>query len=172
MIATLLDKINVWDIITGHLRTLRDASEAKASWYDYALFYVGPILPVVVMATYGVRLTDTTISVLATSLSILAGLLFNLLVLLHTLQPPQRGEPHDGIVKKLVQELHVNIAYSIVVSLLTILPLIVASYYGQHDMRRTALGQLAIYLCIHFGLTMGMVLKRMNAMLQDRIPQD
>lgn len=171
MIATLLDKINIVDIVAEHVATLRDVSTGRRNLYDYALFYAIPIAPVLGMTIYSVRLTDSTIAVLATALSILAGLLFNLLVLLHTLPITERGAQFDGLVKRLLRELHANIAYSIVVSLITLLPLVIASYYGPDDWRRTLMGLVAIYLSVHFSFTMGMVLKRMDTMLQGRLPK-
>ena len=115
MISMLLQKIDVRDIVVGHLKTLRDASTSKASAYDYVLFYVVPIVPALALVYFGVKLTDGTIAVLATALSILAGLLFNLLVLLHTLTWEKRGDPFDREVDELMAQLHVNIAYAIVV---------------------------------------------------------
>jgi hypothetical protein len=164
-----LSKINVWDIIIEHFKSLRDASTAKTSVPDILLFYASPIAPVVVMAAYGVKLTDSTISVLATALSILAGLLFNLLVLLHSLQIPPRDADYDRMMKRFMSELHANVAYAIVVSLVALIPLVIGSYYGPDDWRRTSCGILAVYLTVHFALTMAMVLKRMDTMLQERM---
>jgi hypothetical protein len=49
-------------------------------------------------------------------------LLFNLLVLLHTIPMPSFGEPLDSKVSKFMRQLHANVAYSIIVSLLTLFP--------------------------------------------------
>jgi hypothetical protein len=168
-VDVLLSKINVWDIIAEHFKSLRDASSDKASTPDVLLFYAAPVVPVVVLAAYGVRLTDSTISVLATALSILAGLLFNLLILLHSLHIEPRDADYDKLMSRFRGELHANIAYAIVVSLVALIPLVIGSYYGPLDWRRTGCGVLAIYLTIHFVLTMAMVLKRMDAMLQERM---
>lgn len=168
MIGTLLAKVDVRDIWTDHVATLRDASTGKRSWWDHGLFFVVPAVAIAFVAYVGVPFTDTTIGVMATALSVMAGLLFNLLVLLHTLQPPAKGEPFDSRVRTLRDELHANIAYAIMVSLITLLPIMFASYHGASDPRRTIAGYLVAYLALHFVLTMGMVLKRMNAMLQLR----
>lgn len=165
----VLNKINVWDIIVEHFKSLRDADSGKASKTDVALFFAGPIAPLVVIVAFGMRLSDSTISVLATALSILAGLLFNLLVLLHSLETAPRDPAFNKLMKRFAKELHANIAYAIVVSLIALIPLVIASYFDLKDWRRTAFGVVAVYLAVHFTLTMAMVLKRMDAMLHERM---
>src|SRR6478609_8928875 len=106
--TALLTKLNLRAIVEEHFSTLVDTRK-KTLPGDYLVFFVGPALPVAVMAGYAVRLTDGTIGVLSTALSILAGLLFNLLVLLHTLNMPRRGEPFDAAVERLQRQLHANV---------------------------------------------------------------
>jgi hypothetical protein len=168
-VEAIVSKINVYDIIVEHVHSLRDASTSKTSTADLFVFYAVPAIAVAAMAIYRVKLTDSTITVLATALSILAGLLFNLLILLHSMQVPPRDADFDRLMKRFTSELHANIAYAIVVSLVTLVPLVVASYYGPNDLRRTVCGMVAVYLTVHFALTMAMVLKRMDAMLQQRM---
>lgn len=170
MSGDVFAKINLVAIVAEHFRSLRDVTTKKVLPTDIGLFYVVPVLPLFGMLYYSVKLTDSTISVLATALSILAGLLFNLLVLLHTLSIPSTEDPNYAkLLTRFINELHANIAYSIVVSLLTLVPLVWASYYGPDDLRRTTLGDVSVYLSGHFALTMGMVLKRMDTMLKQRM---
>lgn len=114
--TAFLNKINVRHIVSEHVETLREYGSNRRNWPDFLVFYALPIIALILMLAYGIQLTDSTIDVLATALSVLAGLLFNLLVLLHTLTFPPHGEPYDGKVKRLHSELHANIAYSILVS--------------------------------------------------------
>ena len=172
MSTTFLGKINLADILHEHFATLIDTNTDKSSLTDRLLFFVGPAIPVAVMVVYSVKLTEGTISVLGTALSILAGLLFNLLVLLHTLTMPHRGQPFDRSVALLQRQLHANVAYAILVALIALVPLVVASYFGPLDLRRSVTGYIAIYLAIHFALTMGMILKRMDTLLQERVSED
>lgn len=165
MIAAFIDKINVVDIWRDHLRTFVDAGNDQRRASDYLLFYALPAVPVVALAYFGVNISIETTDVLATSLSVLAGLLFNLIVLLHSLDLKKWEAPRGAAVKQLFWELHSNIAYAIMVALVTLVPLVAATYF-QAGLVRRALGYVVAYLGLHFILTMGMVLKRTDTMLQ------
>ena len=167
--ADFFRKINMVDIFSQHLDTLRDVSARSRSASDVVLFYVSPLVPLVGLVFYEVKFADATITALATSLSIMAGLLFNLLVLLHSLGWPKFEDPIGANVAQLRRELHANICYAIVIALVAMVPIVIGSYYGYQDWRRTISGDVTAYLAIHFVLTMGLILKRIEALLTHRL---
>ena len=165
----MLDKIDVRDIITDHYRTLVDDATKKRAKLDYVLF-LGLPLAAAMASVYGsVVVTDTAVNVLITALSILAGLLLNVLVLIHTVS--QRFTvptgPSDG--KRFLQEIYANIAYCIFVSIASMAPLL-----GQVLLCPTSGGcgakdwtsPTALFLTSHLFLTLLMVLKRLHILLK------
>ena len=167
----MLSRINVIDIVREHFRTLKDDRDGS-SWRDALLFAGGPAIGVILEIVYSVQLSDTVLTVLATALSIIAGLLFNLLVLLHTLPWDRRvEEPWKSQFRKALEEIHLNLAYAIVVSLVALVPLAVASNYPLNSLGRLGWGWVTSYLSIHFVLSMLMVLKRMCIGLQKNMKE-
>lgn len=170
----LVKKINVAPILSGHFATLEDQRNPRPNTKlgDVFVFYGLPLIGTLVMMWFRVTLSDTTISVITTALSILAGLLINLLVLMHSLAWDKHEDPQRSKVFKVLHQLHANISYAILISLLAVVPLVVAGNYDVqafHWHRRTY-GYVAAGLTMHFGVTMLMIVKRMYLMLQYRLP--
>lgn len=164
----LAQKINLFDIFVGHWNTLID-DETHSRVPDVVVFYVVPTAITLGLTYYDIFMRGDAISVVTNALSILAGLLFNLLVLLQTLSASSRS-PRNVRVRAFTQEVYDNIAYAIVISLVALVPVTIASNYDD-DQRlgfRVA-SAVAMGLVIHFGLTMVMVLKRMYKLLQQEL---
>jgi hypothetical protein len=166
---SILEKINVADIVGEHFASLRQEGSPRTSWDDVALFYGLPAAIVAGFIIAGTQLSSGTIGVLTTALSVIAGLLFNLLVLLHSMKWTETREPFAGQLKRFLNQLHANIAYAIVIALLTIAPLVIGSNFEGNSPGGLICAYLAIYMAVHFGLTMLMVLKRMHIALQYRL---
>ena len=166
MIA-LLNKIDVRDVFVAHLKTLVDHSSGTRSWGDYLLFYGFPLCFGAGLYVLEVSLSDSSLRIATTALAILAGLLFNLLVLLHGLSWPKEKHPLRRTALELEKQVYANIAYAIVSSLIALVALIVAANFDTSNRVRLIAGAIAACLVVHFGLTMVMVLKRIFAILQD-----
>lgn len=161
---SLIQKINVWDIVAGHWRTLED-DRTHSRIGDVFLFYISPLLFIAFLVYRNILLSVAAMNVLTNGLAIMAGLLFNLLVVLQGLSASNR--PRNERVRAFTREVYNNIAYSIVVALIALVPLVVAANV-ETPLRlsfRIACF-LAVYLTVHFALTLVMVLKRMYVMLQ------
>ena len=57
-------KINIWAIVTGHIRTLRDSSSGKVSTSDYITFYVIPLIVSILFSFFGIKLSSDANSLL------------------------------------------------------------------------------------------------------------
>ena len=169
MSTTLLRKIDLRAILANHFATLVDDASGRKSGADFFLFYAVPVLPAAVMVWRDVLLSDGAIGIMTTALAILAGLLFNLLVLLHRLSGPDESHPVKGKARELAKQVYANIAYTIIVSLVSLIPLVIAANFDSSENGRGVYGFIAVYLVIHVVLTLFMVLKRMNVMLQDEM---
>ncbi|CAB4177481.1 hypothetical protein UFOVP998_61 [uncultured Caudovirales phage] len=160
---TFINKINVKAIVLGHLETLKDA-ETGSRANDVTLFYLMPLAASGTCAALGITLTANAIDVLTNALAIMAGLLFNLLVVLQGLSASP-ARPRNERVRAFTKEVYNNIAYAIIASLSALVPLVIAA--GSESPQRSFViaSAVAIALVVHFALTMFMVLKRMHAML-------
>ena len=166
MIA-LLNKINVGTVLAGHFRTLVDESSGSRSWGDYGIFYGFPVVLGLFMYLLGMGLSNAALIITTTSLSILSGLLFNLLVLLHRLSWPGASHPLRKTARSFVGQVYANISYSIVASLTALVLLIVTANLEVENEVRFITSAMAASLVVHFVLTMVMILKRMYVILQD-----
>jgi hypothetical protein len=170
---SLFSKIDLRAIVVGHLNTLVDHGTKKRSAGDLVLFFGFPTATCVLLWWLNIQLTDNAINVLTNAFSIITGLLLNLLVLLHSLAGPDTRNPVKRAARELARQNYTNIAYAVLVSLVTLIPLMVAANYPQRtpttpaSLGRIFASTIAVWLTVHFALTMGMVLKRMHVMLND-----
>ncbi len=168
MAIALLQKIDMSSVFAGHFKTLVDYRTGKTSKADLILFYVIPILLGGGFSYTGVRFTDDAIGITMTALAILAGLLFNLLILLHGLSTSD-AHPRRERVLKLARQVNSNIAYGVVVSLVAMVTLVVAANLDDNHAYRAWSEGASMIIVAHFVLTMIMVLRRMHVMLQDNL---
>lgn len=166
-------KIDVTPVVLEHYATLVNESARKRadgtrprSMADLFTFWGAPLLVVALVQYRDMSLTDDTISAIVTSLSVLCGLLFNLLVLLYQGTERERTSA-TALRRRIKYEIFVNIAYAIVVSLLALVPWVVLINHPMGYTAPVARG-LGVGLSIHFALTLMMVLKRMYNLLSER----
>ncbi len=137
----ILGRINVGSIFKRHLQTFYDyghyqwQGEKRVSVGDKALFLGVPFMISVVLSLLDNKIILEFTELIVTSLSIFIGLLFSLLTLIFDLAKKEKERismpETDGIEKAsfiLIKELFVNIAYSILLSILVILFIFVANF--------------------------------------------
>lgn len=161
----MLAKVDIRAIWGNHIATLKDERTDQTSYPDLFLFYAVPVVLGALVYLVGVRVSDNAIDVLTNALAILAGLLFNLLVMLQTIKWPDEHPQKRSLLELATQSYH-NIAYAIIVSLVALVLLVVSANYTSGSEGRAILGSAVSAAVIHFGLTMCMVLKRMHSMLK------
>lgn len=171
----MFGKVNISRIVSDHWATLHASHTDKISWWDVLLFGGMPLIPVIIF-------WDTTANdkngafwdIALTSLSIFAGLLLNLLVLLYGLieKPITNEQSDDPVVAKenaktrnlLLREVYYNVSYAVLVAVLSILALVFLMVVGKESIERL-LSSALYFLLAHFVLTMFMILKRIHALL-------
>jgi hypothetical protein len=164
----MLGKIDVRDIVRDHFRTLVEYRTGRPSRPDYMLFLVGPAIAATLLHVAGVRLSDAAITVFITAISILAGLLFNVLVLIHTVAERFESPVGEKDGRRLLHEVYSNIAYAILVCLISLIPLGTLTLTRSYPARDVA-DILSMFLTIHLFLTLLMVLKRLHALLSHEL---
>lgn len=158
-----INKINIRDIVREHWSTLKDDTTGSQA-NDVLLFYGVPVAAAAICALLNITLNKDAINVLTNALAIMAGLLFNLLVVLQGLAAANAEQ--NQRVREFAREVYNNIAYAIVASISALIPLAVAAGSLITGWVFLAASAVSIALVLHFALTMFMVLKRMHAMLR------
>lgn len=154
----MLTRIDLSQILSDHIETLKYADDNKYSIPDLILFYFVPIVLAVTGYCKNIELTNAQINILITVFAIFTGLLLNLLLLVYDIV----SKNNTTITKtKFLHEIYSNISYTILLSIITIIVLLAMSFVSQI----TILSSLVIALVIHFLLTILMILKRVHILL-------
>lgn len=170
----MFKRINIIRIIIDHFRTLRKlgSSSRWIHWKDMILFIFLPLTIAVILSGNGFSIVEYIGNLIA-AISIFGGFLFNLLAIIYSQIDKIKTDAdreNDKLKKTFVKEIHINISYAIVLSLLIVVVLISFSVpmrpleYGWL-MKRVSLG-LIYFLLGHFLLTLLMVLNRVYILLK------
>lgn len=170
-------KIDISRIVVAQVRTMRNNATQAYSVPDLVLFFGFPLLLGVVGGYYGWKFNGDVLNALLAAFSIFAGLLLNLLILVYTLA--SQTEHPSALTKarmNLVKELHDNIAYCILVSIVIVVVTMVAVAYLKMNEKppdEAFTGQwvtgVIIFLTANFVLTLLMILRRIYIMLNQTL---
>lgn len=182
----IFDRINIIQIFRSHLNTLYDYGalnwngQRKIPIADKITFAISPLVLSLILVLLELRIDNEYLSIIITSLSIFIGLLFSLLTLVFDMVKSssnlENEIDHKKIVKHtLTQELFINIAFAIALSLVSIVAVFLTrfrpapiidllknlSYYEYiKEIYIFSTNLFAIYLLILFLFTLLMILKR------------
>jgi hypothetical protein len=155
--------IDLIPIVKDHFNTLRSHSTNRIMWSEVVFFYGTPVILGGASCTLGWKIGGVG-NILA-SFAILAGLLFNLLVLLFDVAAKARqaggpGDQNDRL--KLAKQMQANVTYALLTALAAAGILGVASGMGMEKVNRWLSGILLI-LFAHFILTLLMIMRRIRS---------
>jgi TRAP-type uncharacterized transport system fused permease subunit len=159
-------KISIASIVSDHWLTLRNHNTHRISWIDIAIFLLLPSVLSVAAYLCGISLSDSLSNVLATAFSIFAALLFNLLLLVYDLLKKEEvaAEPNT-LRQELLDEVSKNISFSILISLVVIILLIVSSLKIKAGWFEGVASAVTFWFSAVFLLTLFMILKRIHNLL-------
>ncbi|HGF7509130.1 TPA: hypothetical protein AB5A35_001024 [Vibrio cholerae] len=176
-------KINVCNIILGHLKTLNDVSSSKFSFIDLFTFFIVPLLFGALVFVSGFKFNDSLISLLVNFGAIFTALLLSVLVLVYD-QSSKLSERNEikavsfyDVKKLLLDQLYYNICYSIVLALLLIFmcflesitrdKLLDLAFIGgfKLDISIYVFTPIVVFISVHLILTIIMIVKRMHVLL-------
>ena len=163
-----LDKVNVLRIVVDHIGTLRDYSTKKYRFSDFLLFFGVPLaIAGALVYSYG-SLQPNLISIVATSLSIFAALLFNLLLLVYDVTEKSKGyrEHSNGLRQRFLGEVFCNISFAILVAIGAIVSVLILVLANCSFLAARVLSFIIFYLVTLFLLTLLMLLKRVHVLLR------
>jgi hypothetical protein len=159
-------KIDLRDVFRAHFATLRNASTERPSPLDLAVFFALPALAALIVFFAELKLTTSAIGILIGALSILGGLLINVLVLLYTVKEVGPTETETEEQRALIKEVNANLLYAITIAVLDIVLLcIVPLLSGAVEMFAT---YVIVAVLGNFVLTLLMALKRLKVLLDLR----
>jgi hypothetical protein len=179
----MFTKISVLKIIKDHILTLKNNQTKKISYLDIILFFIVPLIVSGIMVYLGIFLNDSLVNALITSFSIFSALLFNLLLLVYDIsekdakstnsQTNSSAPKKNNIRQTVIKEIYINVSFSILVSLTTVVILITYFLKPSNCIVWIVnicsvqwLLALVIYYCvILFILTLLMILKRIYKLL-------
>lgn len=176
-------KVNVNKIITQHFDTFRNESD-KRSLLDWLLMVVIPMIFSLGVVFAGLSISTDFYSNIVTAGSIFTGLLLNLLVLVYdqktklldlNIKGDEPGYVKFALRKRIINEVHYNISYCIVICLLSIVISVIASslivnnaidlmVYGI-NIAPWIIDFPLVFLGVHIILTVLMILKRVHQLI-------
>ena len=169
-------KLNVGRIVKDHLDTMRDEGTGRLSSIDIFSFFAVPILVAGVSSYFNWRFSSDAISAAISSLSIFAGLLINVLVLIYTVslnqekQVNQENQDRIDLERRYLEQIFANISCSILVAVVATILFVVLSMAGTKFPGLSAVVHFAcVALILNFVLTLIMCLKRIHMLLSRKV---
>jgi hypothetical protein len=159
----VFSKINVTALVVDHLNTLT-GTEGKRLKGDIAVFFAIPLVTAVALVYFKVTLSDNATGMIINALAIFAGLLLNLLVLVHGLIRKYKSDDLYKDARRLLRELYSNIAYGVLTCILGLIGVLTLGFITNVVVRSVVTG-LIFFVVFNFLLTMLMILKRVHLML-------
>jgi len=170
----MFTRVNILNIVRDHFNTLKrlNPKNDRIYWKDFLLFIFFPVCIGILLTLQGVSI-KTYIGNLIAAIAIFGGFLFNLLAIIYSQIDKIKtdaNQENSTIKKRFVKEIHINISYSIVLSLIIIMCLLVCTFKipgFQYDfiVKKVFIG-FTYFLLINFILTLLMVLNRVYILLK------
>lgn len=184
-------KVNIKDIIFGHLGTLSKV-DGGWSWFDFLTFFFIPIAISTTSVIIGFSLNNEVSSLLVNFGAIFTALLLSVLVLVYDQESKlddryQRDtelkRPADAFYtakKKLLDELYYNISFSILSSLILIATCFAFSMADSFvDPKTTSVSvalvlsklvftPITVFITVNLLLTIVMIVKRLHSLLRPK----
>jgi amino acid transporter len=160
------NKININQILRSHFATLQNDNSKKAEFDDYLTFLIVPIIIASGLLHFDIQLKDSAVNIVITTLSILVGLLFNVIVLIFDII---KRDASQKIKNTILKQLLANISFTILLSIVTIL-FTLATYFDIEYVKDIATW-IVYFLLTIFLFTVLMVLKRMYLLFKNEIDE-
>ena len=169
----MFEKINISRIVRDHVSTLRDYHTKRYRPSDFFLFFGFPAVVAAIVLYFCGVLGSSLITIVATSLSIFAALLFNLLLLTYdAIRKTNDTGSSDTLRRDFLRELFSNISFAIFVAIIAIVLVLVLVLLDKATVAQNVFSFFIYYLVSVFVLTLLMVLKRMHVLLAKEFDTD
>lgn len=159
-----MNKINIYPIVRDHISTLRNNRTDKFSWTDTVFFFGVPVIAASLLIIFDKTLNGDARNIFGITLAVLVGLLFNVLLLIHTITKAFEGQTPRR--RRYLQEVYFNIAFSVLIAMFGLVFLMVTVFFSGETARW--LSGVVYYFAAVFVLTLMMVLKRLHFLFSDQ----
>jgi uncharacterized membrane protein len=161
-----MDSIDIRRIVGVHFRSLGLAANHPWHWSNVFLHVVLPVTAGASAAAFGWPWSTVTGNVL-TAVSIIAGLLLNLLVLVHSMHAKLAAEGESERPRRVAKEAHANIAFATLVSLILVALLLTLSSIEYRSEDAAAVIRFPTdMLLFSLFVTLILVLRRVHALFE------
>jgi hypothetical protein len=171
----MFNRINIYSIIRDHFKTLRNLNGSSGSiyWKDFIVFILIPLI-VSTFLSFKDYSFENQLGNLIAGISIFGGFLFNLLAIIYgqmdKIKSDTESEKDNKIKKIFIKEIHVNISFCIVLSILIVLSLLLTSIDIPMNSYKNIIKKIIItvnyFLMSLFLLTLLMILNRVYILLK------
>ena len=162
----IFNKINLGEIVLGHIKTLINDNDKKMDFDDIFTFVVIPIIFAFLMTVFDINIAEEASTIIITALSIFVGLLFNVIVLLFDiLKRDNSNKTKNEVLKQLLTNISFTICLSILIILLSLINL------SKIDIIVVIVDGIIYGLLALFFFTLLMVLKRMYALFMNEMKE-
>lgn len=158
----ILIKINIFEIVKQHFKTLENYNSKKIGFDDLFTFILLPVIISSILVYFEIDLKSNGINLLITTLSVLVGLLFNVIVIIFDII---RRENTEKIKNEILKQLLTNISYSIILSILIIILTLLSSIEFLHYL----IIWIVYFLLSNYFMTVIMIIKRMYLLFIEEI---
>jgi energy-coupling factor transporter transmembrane protein EcfT len=160
----LLRKVNITDIVVHHFKTLVNDSTKRPDFDDYLIFIIIPVIVAGGLTYFKLFISENSVSIIITSLSIIVGLLFNVIVIIFDII---KRDNSKKIKNKILEQLLSNISYTILISIALII-FTLFTYFDSCLIKKIA--NLLVYFTLtHYLMTVLMILKRMYTIFMNEL---
>tara|TARA_R110001592_G_scaffold121046_3_gene326065 strand:+ start:3851 stop:4387 length:537 start_codon:yes stop_codon:yes gene_type:complete len=160
-------KVNVSKIIKNHLGTLVNANTKKASFGDYFVFLILPLIIASTLIYFNVLMGGDIVNIIITGLAIFVGLLFNVIVLLFTIIP--KDIIKERLKVNILEEVIYNCSFTILLSILCIILCVFTKL--TNPVVIYVVNFISYYFFTLFLFTLLMILKRLQSLLTNEFEE-
>ncbi len=160
------EKVHIWTIVSNHLKTLKNSNSGKSEFDDYLTFLVLPIFGASLLMYFNIKLSAGATNIIITTLSILVGLLFNVIVIIFDII---KRDSTKRLKNELLNQLLTNISYSIILSIFIIV--ITLLTFIDNCFSKIIFYWIVYFLLGNYFLTVLMIIKRMYSLFINELSE-
>ncbi|MBF0271092.1 MAG: hypothetical protein HQL98_03300 [Magnetococcales bacterium] len=171
-------KIDVRQIFSDHIFTLRHASGHKLNLLDLFVFFIVPFILGCFSFYFEFSFSDSAYTILITAFSVFVGLLINVLVLIYSIfqnfSPVSQSDDEAVREKKkweriLLKEIFSNVSYANLIAILAILIISTTQFVSLSF--PVVFSSVIVFISANFILTLLMIIKRIHNLIRNKLDQ-
>ncbi len=168
----MFEKLSVIPIVLRHFGSFRSHRTKGVHFIDWLVQVVMPFALAILFASRGVTVNKDIATIMAAAISIFGGLLFSLMILIYGIvekiaeEYKKTGSTVVAAKKKALEEIFVNVTFSIIVAIATVVILVIATW--DHKRLLPFITFLALFFSQMFVLTLLMIVRRSYLLMREQ----